>query len=177
MLDGDGSTRGRIRPMTGADLATVLEWRNHPDVRGNMFTQHEIGLEEHRVWFESCARDPRRKHLLIYETDDLPLGFVSLSVGDHPNVADWGFYVAPQAPKGTGRAMGSFALDHAFGPLALHKVCGQAIAFNQRSIGFHVAMGFRQEGVLRDQHFDGRRYHAVVCFGLLEQEWSSDSRV
>jgi len=161
--------------MVSADLATVLEWRNHPDVRRNMFTQHEIGLEEHQRWFERSVLDPRRQ-LFIYESDRRPLGFVGLTLTEHANVADWGFYTAPDAPKGTGRAMGGLALDHAFGALALHKVCGRAIAYNKRSVGYHLAMGFRQEGVLREQHFDGQHYQAVVCFGLLEQEWASGPR-
>ncbi|MDM0039462.1 UDP-4-amino-4,6-dideoxy-N-acetyl-beta-L-altrosamine N-acetyltransferase [Variovorax sp. J22G21] len=174
-MSDSNSAVDRIRPMTGADLTLVLQWRNHPDVRHNMFTQHEIGLEEHIAWFERSARDPSR-HLLIYEKEELPLGFVGLTMSGHPHVADWGFYVAPEAPKGTGRAMGRHALDHAFDALGLHKVFGRAIAYNQPSISFHAAMGFRQEGILRDQYFDGQRYHAVVCFGLLEYEWSSASR-
>lgn len=170
------SFAGRVRSMTDADVTTVLEWRNHPDVRRSMFTQHEIGLEEHRRWFENSASDPRR-HLLIYEAQGMPRGFVSLIVADHPNVADWGFYAAPDASRGTGRAMGHHALNHAFNVLKLHKICGQALAHNERSIGFHRALGFQQEGVLRDQHFDGRNYHAVICFGLLAQEWAAFSKV
>ena len=27
------------------------------------------------------------------------------------------------------------------------------------------------KGVLRQQHFDGNRYHDIVCFGLLKHEW------
>lgn len=164
-----------MRAMTAADLLTVLGWRNHPDVRRHMFTQHEIGLEEHRRWFEGSAGDPHR-HLLIYEAARQPLGFVSLNVSDDNKVADWGFYAAPDAPKGTGRAMGCLALDHAFGQLAVHKVCGRAIEDNLRSVSFHVALGFTQEGVLREQYFDGQRYRAVVCFGLIDREWSSAAR-
>lgn len=158
--------------MTGNDLSMVLAWRNHPEIRRYMFNQAEIGADEHRQWFEAASSDPNR-HLLIFEPSAEALGFVSLRVGTHPNVADWGFYVAPQAPRGTGRTLGRCALDHAFGTLALHKVCGQAIEFNSRSIEFHRALGFTQEGVLREQHREGDRYHAVVCFGLLGREWSA----
>jgi UDP-4-amino-4,6-dideoxy-N-acetyl-beta-L-altrosamine N-acetyltransferase len=166
----------RLRPMSSADLATVLHWRNHPDVRQYMFDQHEIGLDEHRQWFERQSSDPGRA-LLIYEAGGVPSGFVALTRGRrNPLVADWGFYAAPGAPKGTGRALGVLALSHAFGSMALHKVCGQAIASNRRSIDLHLALGFRQEGLLRDQHFDGRHHHAVVCFGLLVHEWPARSR-
>ena len=79
--------------------------------------------------------------------------------------------LAPDAPKGSGRQLGRAALNHAFRQLKFHKVCGQALAYNQRSIQFHQSLGFEQEGILRDQHFDGERYHHVICFGLLSHEW------
>lgn len=159
-----------VRSMVQADLEMVLEWRNHPDVRRYMYSQHEISLDEHRRWFEQSALNPAR-HLLVFELDGAPVGFVNFNRLNSYVVADWGFYVAPDAPKGSGRLLGRAALNHAFNELALHKVCGQALAYNERSINFHRRLGFQQEGILRDQHFDGEHYHYVVCFGLLRHEW------
>jgi RimJ/RimL family protein N-acetyltransferase len=45
------------------------------------------------------------------------------------------------------------------------------LAYNARSIQFHKTLGFQQEAILRDQHFDGERYHHVIGFGLLGHEW------
>ena len=162
-----------VRSMVAADVDSVLAWRNHPEVRRYMYTQHEITFEEHHRWFESTRQDPR-KHLLIFEEDNQALGFVSLSELGSNGIADWGFYVAPDAPRGCGRELGRATLDHAFNDIKLHKVCAQALAFNVRSTHFHRSLGFQQEGVLRDQHFDGEHYHHVICFGLLSHEWQSD---
>ncbi|MDT4866291.1 PseH: pseudaminic acid biosynthesis N-acetyl transferase [compost metagenome] len=161
--------------MTSDDLERVLLWRNHPEVRRYMYTQHKIGLDEHRRWFENSQRNTAR-HLLIFEQQDVPLGFVNITEGIVGHIADWGFYLAPEAPRGTGRLLGQAALDFAFAQLRLHKVCGQALGFNERSIRFHLALGFTQEGVLRDQHFDGDHYHAVIHFGLLRSEWQASQR-
>ena len=159
-----------IRPMVRADLERVLVWRNHPDVRCYMFNQHVITLDEHQSWFERTLLDPQ-KYLLIFEVNHEPLGFVSFNDRGNGGIADWGFYVAPDAPKGIGRQLGSAALSYAITQLKLYKVCGQALAYNKRSIVFHQLLGFQQEGTLRDQHFDGERYHHVICFGLLSNEW------
>ena len=164
------SLPSQIRPMVHADLELVLTWRNHPDVRRYMFTQHEITLDEHQRWFERTLPDPK-KHLLVFEVNQQPLGFVNFNEAGNGGIADWGFYAAPDAPKGSGRQLGSAALNHAFTQLQLHKVCGQALAYNERSIQFHQSLGFEQEGILRDRHFDGVRYHHVICFGLLCHEW------
>jgi UDP-4-amino-4,6-dideoxy-N-acetyl-beta-L-altrosamine N-acetyltransferase len=162
-----------IRLMRSTDLDLVLAWRNHPDVRRYMFTKHEITMEEHLRWFEHSAQD-KEKYLLIYEPYANPVGFIQFSKLPGSAVADWGFYAAPDAAKGSGRQLGLGALDYAFCHLNLHKVCGQALAFNEPSIRFHRALGFHQEGLIRDQHFDSQQYHDVLCFGLLRSEWQPD---
>lgn len=159
-----------VRPMGERDLEQVLAWRNHPEVRRYMYTQHEISLAEHTRWFNKASQDQSR-HLLVFEVSGCPRGFASIHQIDVGGAADWGFYVAPEAPKGTGSALGRAVMQYAFETTGLHKLCGQALAFNDRSIRFHLRMGFQREGVLRQQHFDGQQYHDVICFGLLSSEW------
>ncbi len=158
--------------MTEGDVERVLAWRNHLEVRRYMYTQHEISQDDHNLWYKRAQQDPC-KHLLIYEANNQALGFVSISELGSGGIADWGFYVAPDAPKGCGSGLGRAALDHAFNRIRLHKICGQVLAFNKRSIHFHKSFGFKQEGILIDQHFDGECYHHVHCFGLLRDEWKS----
>lgn len=164
------TTPASVRRMEQGDLELVLSWRNHPDVRRYMFTQHEISLDEHTRWFAKASQDPKR-HLMVFELGPTPLGLINIHEIAQGGIADWGFYAAPQAPKGTGRALGTAALRYAFETAGLHKLCGQALGFNERSIRFHEALGFQQEGVLRQQHFDGQEYHDVVCFGLIASDW------
>lgn len=160
----------RLRPLTDADLELVRGWRNAPAVRAHLFTTHEIGADEHRRWFERTHTDPGRR-LWLYERDERALGFVQLSGVAPGGIAEWGFYAAPDAPRGSGRAMGRLALLKAFGEEQLHKVCGQTLAGNAASIRFHLALGFRPEGVLREQHRDAQgRYHDIHCFGLLRHD-------
>lgn len=159
----------RMRPMIAGDLDMVLAWRNHPEVRRFMFSSGEIGRDTHYAWFERASVDPDRT-LLIFERQDAPAGFVSFERVDGGCIADWGFYLAPDAPRGTGGALGLHALAYAFDDAKYHKVCGRVIAFNERSAAFHLKLGFRHEGVLRDQYFDGSHYHDVICFGMLGAE-------
>jgi UDP-4-amino-4,6-dideoxy-N-acetyl-beta-L-altrosamine N-acetyltransferase len=156
--------------MKEGDLEQVLSWRNHLEVRRYMCTQHEISLEEHTRWFARESQDPDR-HLLLFEIDTTPLGFINIHRIANGRIGEWGFYVAPDAPKGTGHQLGQSALRYAFKVVGLHKLCAQALAFNERSVRFHLNLGFHREGMLRQQHFDGQQYHDVVCFGLLGSEW------
>lgn len=159
-----------IRELTEADLPMVLAWRNHSSVRYFMLTQHEISLQEHRNWFERVKHDKQRKQILVLDGSE-PIGFVQFSLANIGGIADWGFYVRPDAPKGSGTKLGSAALTYAFQNLGLHKVCGQAIESNMASIALHQKLGFSEEGRLRDQQQINGRYQALVCFGLLVNDW------
>lgn len=139
-------------------------------MRRFMYSTHEISLEEHCKWFERTLRNPDI-HLKIFEIQGEALGFVNISKTRCPQIADWGFYISPEAPKGTGGALGDETLRFAFKELKLHKLCGQALEFNERSIAFHKRLGFIEEGRLREQHFDGTYYYDVVCLGLLAKDW------
>lgn len=161
----------RLRKMQEGDLERVLALRNHPEVRRFMYTRHEISPAEHREWYARASSNPE-VHLLIFELDATAAGFVKIArLAAASPVADWGFYLDPEAPRGSGTELGRAALRHAFHVLELHKVCGQVLAFNEKSIQFHRRLGFREEGRLREQHFDGATYHDVICFGLLREEW------
>ena len=154
----------------------LLAWRNHADVRRFMFTQHEITPAEHRSWFAKVSQDSTRQLLIVEDAKD-PIGYVQFSNALAGGVADWGFYARPDAPKGSGRKLGATALKHAFGPLSLHKVCGQAIDTNHASIAFHERLGFTQEGALRDQQKINGKYHTLICFGLLVHEWQPERNI
>ena len=160
----------KLRPMSESDLQLVMTWRNHPDVRNYMYSKHEISMDEHRTWYAHASKNAATT-ILIYERDGKACGFVNLTRTRCSEVADWGFYLAPDAPNGYGRDLGFQALNYAFERLKLYKVCGQVLGFNKRSIAFHKRLGFIEEGRLREHHCDGDQFHDVVCFGLLSSEW------
>lgn len=161
-----------VRKVREVDLAMVLAWRNDPEVRRHMLTRHEISLEEHIDWYAKASQDPSRC-LLIVEEAGQHLGYVQFSDVRPGTAANWGFYAVPGASRGSGRKLGAAALEYAFRHLRVHKVCGQALASNRASIKFHQALGFRQEGCLREQHLIDEQWLGIVCFGLLASEWAS----
>ena len=161
-----------IRPVVQEDLPTLLEWRNHPSVRACMLTQHIITPTEHARWFDKVSQDPSRA-LCIVESPNGPMGYVQFDDVRPQGVSQWGFYLNPQAPKGSGSAFGAVALHHAFEKLQIHKVCGQVLDTNLASQAFHNKLGFQLEGTLRQHHALNGAFHGLVCYGLLASEWSS----
>lgn len=172
-MNQNDSTDCCLRPMTKNDLSLVLQWRNHPSVRKYMFNQNEINEEEHKLWFKNTSVDKGR-YLFIFEKTGEPQGFMNFHKLFGGDVIDWGFYLSPNAEKGTGNMLGKTALAYAFENLNLHKVCGQAIAYNEKSKRFHLRLGFKEEGELKEQYYDGENYHSIILFGLLKDEWQKN---
>ena len=103
------------------------------------------------------------RHLLLAEEAGCPFGFVNIQLRDAvAHRAEWGFYLSPEAPRGSGQALGLAALAYAFDELKVHKLCGEALSSNRRSRNFHERLGFVQEAHLRDHHFDGQTYYCLL---------------
>jgi UDP-4-amino-4,6-dideoxy-N-acetyl-beta-L-altrosamine N-acetyltransferase len=159
-----------LREMQQSDLEMVRSWRNHPDVRRHMLTQHEISAEEHAQWFSRIKQDTQRHVVLVHEHQQ-PLGLAHFTPANSHGVMDWGFYLTPQAPKGSGRKLARMALDYAFKQQGWHKVCGQVIASNSASHRFHLKLGFELEGVWRQQVRLNKAWISLWCYGLLSSDW------
>lgn len=159
-----------IRALTKEDLPMILGWRNHIAVRSYMLTQHEINLQEHCNWFESVQNDTTRQQLLVL-VGGFPIGFVQFNSVCEDSVAVWGFYLRPDAPKGSGMKLGQAALNYAFKTLRVQKVCGQIIQNNLASVAFHKKLGFTQEDHLFEPIKIGERNYSIICFGLLAKDW------
>jgi len=159
------------RRMVENDLDCVLNWRNHPDVRRFMLTQHEITPSEHWSWFNRASRDGTRA-LVVVEESNIKLGCVTFSGVQNNSTADWSFYVAPGSPAGTGKRVCRSALNYAFSELLIYKVAGQVIDFNQASINVHRSLGFTQEGQLRRHILINGVHCDLLHFGILSSEWT-----
>lgn len=161
-----------LRFLVEEDLPAVLAWRNAPEIRQSMFSAHVISEAEHRAWFERMQRDPQARWFVHESLDGVADGVVYFSqYAPEQRTAFWGFYCAPAAPKGTGTLLAIEALDHAFGPMRLHKLNAEVLGSNQRSLRFHEKCGFKLEGLFRAAHFTGECYVDVVRYGMLSREW------
>ena len=152
------------------DADMVLSWRNHPEIRKFMLTQHEIPKEEHLKWFENAQHDADTR-LQIFSDNGTPFGFINFKIEAEHQRADWGFYISPDAPKGSGMRMGKAALSYSVKYLKLHKLCGYALAFNSASIRFHKKMGFLQEAMLKQHVYVNGEFHDLISFGLIFSEF------
>jgi len=165
----------RLRPLAAADRDRLLAWRNSERVRRNMYTDHIIGAEEHRRWFERALEGGAAAHFL-FELGDRPLGVVSFTeISQVHERCSWAFYLGEQdAPRGAGAAMEFLALSHAFDTRGIRKLCCEVFAFNASVIGLHEKFGFVREGRLVQHCLKDGRLEDVVCLARFRDGWEKD---
>jgi ribosomal-protein-alanine N-acetyltransferase len=69
----------------------------------------------------------------------------------------------------------SSVLAYGFSNMQLHRVQAETHPDNAASIGLATRLGFRFEGVHREQAFWGGRFHDLNCYSLLDSDWHSPS--
>mgnify|MGYP000965854807 FL=1 len=153
--------QAQLRPATAADCARIHAWRNHPSIRAMMFQPDPIPLPQHQAWFAAQLANPSFK-MYVYTLGGTPQGYGSLK-RIAPNEYEWGFYLAPDCPRGSGNgsALCNLLLQRAFGELGATTVHGQALRHNAASIALHRKLGFRQpENSLHDDNIVPFELHA-----------------
>lgn len=162
----------KLRPIEEKDLDTVLRWRNSDRIRENMYTDHEIPMDEHRAWFDRIRKEPVPL-FLVFEFQMKPIGVVNVTHVDRRNdKCYWGFYIGdPVAPSGSGTALGYFGLNYIFEVLKIRKLCAEAFAFNTASLKFHQRLGFVEEGRFVRHILKNGRYEDIVSFSLFKEDW------
>ncbi len=71
----------RIERCTLEQQKAVRDVRNQPSIRKSMYTEHEIGLEEHLTWLEKLRNDSRQIVFIVL-VDDVVSGIVSVNAID-----------------------------------------------------------------------------------------------
>lgn len=162
---------GILRSIRDDELLLMLGWRNAPGVRSNMYTKHEISIEEHQAWWAKINQCADQCYLM-YERAGTPLGVVGInSINTMDQHAFWAFYAAPDAPRGTGTFMEFLALDYIFEVLSLHKLSCEVLGFNSSVIKLHQKFGFVIEGVFRAHHKIDDQFVDVYRLGIMNTEW------
>jgi ribosomal-protein-serine acetyltransferase len=66
-------------------------------------------------------------------------------------------------------------IEHAFGELKLNRIVVRCAAENKRSCAVAERLGFRREGVLRQEEWVRDRFVDNIIYSVLAEEWRVDS--
>jgi UDP-4-amino-4,6-dideoxy-N-acetyl-beta-L-altrosamine N-acetyltransferase len=149
----------------------MLQWRNRPEVRKNMYTTHIISKDEHYKWYQKIKKDPTKIYFICMQNED-PAGVVYFTEINQSNRnAFWAFYSGNVGRKGIGSQMEFLALNYAFENLDLNKLNCEVLAFNEPVIALHRKFGFKVEGVFKQHHLTESGYVDVFRLAIFKSDW------
>lgn len=158
------------------DLEFLQETILDPRVRAGLAPVLPRTLDQQRTWFESLGEDDG-VYLLVCIGDD-PVGSIGLKPPNEVwGVGEVGYFIHPDH-WGNGYATEALdrLCDYAFAERRLNKLYAKTYAGNTASWCVLEKVGFREEGVPREEaltegeHVDLRRY------GLLARAWNEERR-
>lgn len=135
--------------------------------------------EAYAAYCERCARDDTVGLVILGRDDHAVMGAITFSQIFHGpfQSAYAGYYVgAAYAGRGIMRAALGLALDHAFGPLGLHRIEANIQPENHRSLALVRRLGFVREGFSRRYLFIDGAWRDHERFAILADEWATRRR-
>lgn len=170
-----------LRPIircTTEQLNAVREIRNQESVRKSMYTEHEIGLDEHIAWVERLSVDDRQMVFVIL-SDDVVMGVISVNAIDRLHKkSDWAFYLDQRARGGLGAALEFSFINFVFDDLGLKKLNCEVIETNSSVVKLHKKFSFVEEGFRRSNIDKNGKRIGVYLLGLTCEDWrEAKSRV
>ena len=166
-----------LRRLTEADVPALREIFGDPDVVRFMAVPLLRSDEDARRFLASIDEGRRTKTLfqwgIVRREESGVIGTCTLAAISWPNQrAELGFALARRWwGSGLIREALPLVIDHAFGPLGLHRIEADADPRNVRSLSLLESLGFTREGRQRERYLAGGERQDAVLYGLLESEW------
>jgi RimJ/RimL family protein N-acetyltransferase len=168
-------SRIHLRPIRLDDVDALLEWIGDPNVTANFATMSRPITRDEELAFLASTIASETDRLYAIETLD---GKVIGTAGIHKiwwpsRNGRIGLVVGHREHQGKGLAQEALRAlcDTGFRELELHKLWLMHYRTNTRMRHIAEKLGFREEGVLRDEYFHQGAWHDMVRHSLLDHEY------
>ena len=163
----------RIRKLQKSDLQLRVEWMNNPKIYSNMHFKIPITMEGTLKWFEKNQRDNNR---IDFAFDDEAGNVVAMgglvSIDEYLKKAEFYLFVGPLYHRlGYGFTATKLICKYGFESINLHKIALFANYENTPARCMYEKVGFKLEGVFRDENIVNGKYTNRVYYGLLNKDF------
>lgn len=163
-----------LRPITMADTALIVKWRNVDRVRKNFIYQAAFTLEGQEAWMRtSVASGEVVQFIICMRETDRPVGSVYFrDINPLQKKAEYGIFIGEDdcVGKGIGTETARLAVGYARDVLKLHKLMLRVFADNITAIKSYRNAGFVQEALLKDEIRQEGQYRDMVLMAVLFEE-------
>lgn len=165
-----------LRPLERGDAAVIAPWFNDQEVTRTMLSYRPMSIGAEEAWIADHAKgEDMILGIALRETDAL-VGCTGLNHIDQRNRhACFGIVIGRKDlwNQGMGTEATRLVVDYAFSTLNLHRVWLHAYEFNERGVRAYEKVGFKREGVLREDCFRDGRYWNTIAMAIIRADWEA----
>ena len=158
-------------------IELYCKWKNDPEVRRYSRNNWPRTIEEIKKRSEPLPRGQMREFItftIFHKSDKRPIGSIGFGhinwVAHNANLFAeigepeyWGKGIVGEASK--------LAIEYGFSELNLHKIYAGVYTPNQRSLRAAEKLGFKKEGIFKEEQYVDGQYHDVHKFALFKRDW------
>jgi RimJ/RimL family protein N-acetyltransferase len=166
-----------LRPLEREDAPLAEPWFNDQEVTRTLRTTGPISLHAEQSLIEKLTQNEQAVTLVIVVRElGKAIGVTGLHQIDFRNrQAGFGITIGDKAcwGRGYGTEATVLVVQHAFQTLNLNRVWLHAFENNDRGLRTYEKVGFKREGLLRQDNFRLGRYWDTIAMAILRDEWQA----
>jgi len=169
-----------LRPFSKRDLPHIQRWSNDAELRKLIGEVAPMSRADTEKWYRELLADKDRVWFaIVLKKGDRVIGEAGLLRMFRPwRNTDMTIIVGEKDEwgKGYGTEVGHLLLDYAFRQLGFHRISIGVVGFNKRALKFWESLGFKKEGVERDDYFYDNAYSDGIMMSILENEFRKSKK-
>lgn len=167
-----------LRPITVADTANIVRWRNSWEVKKNLFSQTELTEAQHLQWLDRRVRTGDCFQYIIVDigendkVEDIGTVFIK-SIDRENQKGEFGIFIGEISARGKGFATLATKeiIKIAFENISLNRVYLQVFSDNEAAVRAYKRAGFMVEGVLCQDFLRYDGFQDVIVMGITKDRW------
>jgi UDP-4-amino-4,6-dideoxy-N-acetyl-beta-L-altrosamine N-acetyltransferase len=157
------------------NLNTLREWRNNPELRQYFREHRELSMDMQTNWYvNKVLGDPNQYNFEIHDNESKKLiGHCGLYyINWISKSAEFGIYIGDFSFRNGGYGSDSLRtlIDYGFNQLNMNRIWAEVYS-NNDAIKVYTKIGFKIEGVLRQNVFKNGEYFDSTIISLLKSEY------
>jgi len=155
----------------------IREIRNQPDIRAAMYTEHEIGVNEHLDWVKNVTKEPKYLTFAVLNEIQVSIGLWQFTELDtlHKK-SNFGWFFDKVERGGLGTAIEYRMIEYAFDVLKLEKINCEVLESMTYVVNLHKKFSFEEEGFRRQNIEKNGKRIGVIMLGLTKPDWLSNKQ-
>ena len=165
-----------LRPFTKKDLTYIQRWSNDAELRKLIGEIAPISQADAEKYYEERRSDETRLwYTIVLKKGNRVIGEAGLLRMFKPwRNTDMTIIIGEkdQQGKGYGTEAGHLLLTQAFNNLGFHRISIGVVGFNKKAIRFWKSLGFKKEGIHREEYYCDNKYSDFIMMSILENEYN-----